>query len=137
MANYFQYEVGGMEDMNESFNKMIKRVLRESGYKHKVRIKESDLIKMLTESVVKSIVEQEQFDDFITKAKANNDDMASDGQTNKDMENDVTRDQEDGQGDDESMKDQVELTLATDDTGKFYILKNGNSSDPQIIATTN
>lgn len=131
MANYFQFEVG--EEMNESFNKMIKAVLKESGIKKKIRIKESDLIKLLTESIVKQIVEQEKFDDFITKTRANNEKQ----QTDQQQQNDFTHDENDGQGNDEGMKDTLELTLATDDSGKFYILKNANTENPQIIATTN
>lgn len=132
MANYFQFEVGGEDEFNESFNRLIKTVLKESGMKRKVRIKESDLVKLLSESIVKNIVEQENFDDFITKTKANREKYATEQQQQADYE----RDQNDGQGDDEGMKDQIDLTLATDDSGKFYILKGANSDNPEIIATT-
>lgn len=130
MANYFQFEVG--EEMDESFDRLIKTVLKESGMKKKVRIKESDLIKLLSESIIKNILEQENFDDFITKTKENRDKYADEQQQQADFE----RDQQDGEGDDEGMKDQVDLTLATDDSGKFYILKGANTDNPQIIATT-
>jgi len=130
MANYFQFEVG--DEMNEAFNRLIKTVLKESGLKRKVRIKESDLIKLLSESIIKNILEQENFDDFITKTKANREKYEQEEQQQADME----RDQNDGQGNDEGMKDQVDLTLATDDSGKFYILKDANTNNPQILATT-
>ncbi|MFA6090086.1 MAG: hypothetical protein WC755_09595 [Candidatus Woesearchaeota archaeon] len=128
MANYFQFEVSN--EMDESFNRIIKSVLKESGVKKKIRIKESDLIKLLSESIIKNILEQENFDDFITKTKENRAKYEEEQQAN------MERDQNDGQGDDEGMKDQVNLTLATDDSGKFYILKNADTNNPEIVATT-
>jgi hypothetical protein len=135
MANYFQFEVGG--ELDESFKKIVKTVLKEAGMTGKVTIKESELVKLLSKPFLKTIMEQENFDDFITKTRENRAKYEQEQQqSNAEIENDHTRDQTDGHGDNEEMKDQMELTLATDDNGKFYILKNADSNNPEIVATT-
>jgi len=128
MANYFQYEIGEEvpEEMAESFNKIIKTVIKESGMKKTIRIKESDFIRLIAENVVKGLTEQEKFDDFITKAKQNNDDMA------KDAENDIENDQETP----EEGGEKIFLKIGKDEEGNFYIIKDADTDNAKIIAKT-
>lgn len=129
MANYFQYEVG--EEMDESFDRMIKNVLKESGMKRTIRIKESDFVRLLAENVVKGLTEQEKFDDFITKARKNNSDMENDenGQPNNQEEpQDGNTEQPEPQG--------LNLTIAKDESGYFYIVKDADTENAKIIAKT-
>lgn len=126
MANYFQYEVGDEVEVAESFNKLIKNVLKESGMKKVIRIKESDLIKLISENVVKSLTE-ENYDDFITKHK------------NKSDEGELTQPNNDTNGGEEEQNGEgnaLYLTLGKDEQGVFYIMKDANTENPQVLATT-
>ena len=128
MANYFQFEIG--QEMDEAFNRMIKSVLKESGMNKTVKIKESDLIKLISESIIKNILEQENFDDFITKTKENKE-KYQDEQQSADMEQGQNDDQNDNQND----EDKIKLVLGKDDEGSYYIIDN-TSGTGKIIATT-
>lgn len=128
MANYFQYEVGEEpveEPMAEAFNKMIKSVLKEHGMKKTIRVKESDLIRIIAEGVVKGLYEQEQFDDFITKTKQNNEEMRN--------EQDV---EPDNQEEPETGGEQIELTIGKDENGNFYIIKDADTDHAKIVTKT-
>lgn len=125
MANYFQFEIGEEipDELAESFDRMIKCVLKEAGMKKTVRIKESDLVRLLAENIVKGLSEQEKFDDFITKTKQNN----------EDAENEMNpENQEAPEGGDNTLK----LTIGKDDQGNFYIIKDADTENAKIVAKT-
>jgi hypothetical protein len=138
MANYFQYEVGDeVAEITESFDKLIKNVLKESGMKKVIRIKESDLIKLISENVVKTLAE-EQYDDFITKHKNKSDEgelTQPNDDTNNGGEQPSSENQPSGneQNGDENA---LYLTLGKDDQGVFYIMKDANTENPQVLAKT-
>lgn len=72
-----------------------------------VKLKQSDV-----ETLVKNIVEQMEFDDFDTKIQP------------EELPNDDFED------------DALELTLGQDENGTYYVMKNGSSSNPEIVAKT-
>lgn len=130
MANYFQYEIGeepeGGAELAESFDRMIKHVLKEAGMKKTVRIKESDLIRLLAEHVVKGLTEQERFDDFITKGKKNE----------EEMDNEQQNVEPDNQEAPEGGNNAVQLTIGKDDKGNYFIIKDADTDHAKIIAKT-
>lgn len=125
MANYFQYEVGEEipDEMAESFDRLIKKVLKEAGMKKTVRIKESELVRLLAEHVVKGLTEQEKFDDFITKTKQNNEEAENE-------ENPVNPEAPEG-GD-----NTLELTIGKDEQGNYFLIKDADTDNAKIIAKT-
>lgn len=119
MANYFQYEIGDefADELDESLDRMIKNILKESGMKKTIKVKESQLVKIIAENVVKGLSEQEKFDDFITKTKENN-------------EKDNQTPEQDGQESPEAIK----LTIGKDENGNFYIIKDADTENAKIVA---
>lgn len=135
MANYFEFEVGGEmgEQMYESINKTIKEVIKESNIKRTVRIKQSDLIKIISETVVKKLTE-ENFDDFITKNKNKNEEAELNPPNHE-----KATDNQSPEGNEESPegeKNQVRVELGKDDKGNYFIIKDAGTDHAKIIAMT-
>lgn len=134
MARYFQFEVGDEMEVNETINKLIKTVINESGMKKKIRIKETDFNQVIINSVLKTMLTEEQYDDFITKHKENNEES----ELKPPNENNGQPKDEPGNenGQDSENSENLELTLGQDENGIFYIIKDGETDHPQIIAKT-
>ena len=124
IANYFEFELG-QEELNES----IKGVIKEMGIKRKIRIKESDFKKAILNSMSKGLTEQEAFDDFITNAKKNNNELQNEPDNNKPQSDDI-----ESQNGEETSGNLV-VALGKDNEGNYYVVKNP-TSNPQILLKT-